>query len=104
MNHIRKKKKRKDYLLEEALEEIRKEIYKYSPDVLIEFMKLFPCEKEKYKFPIGFDDSNKIIVKGASAGSIFFYHPYHYTKYLTCSSVEDFWIQWSRFKKLRIFL
>lgn len=103
MNYIKKKlkkKKRKDYLLEEALEEIRKEIYKYPPHILIEFIKLFPCEEIKYKFPIGFDNSKIIIKTVYPTGK----NNSLYLLYVTCSSIENFWTRWSRFKKLGVFL
>lgn len=99
-------------------DEIKQEIEKHSHELLVEFMKLFPCERKNFFLPIPkkiFKSSSTIIVKGRQVGTTNWHswqniYPWVFElsnnkkKYVICADAEDFWYRWNRFKKLRLFL
>lgn len=100
-----KKKKKRDYQIEEWFKDITKEIAKHSQEEMLEFDRLLPCKKEKkFKLNIG-PDNDLVIIKSRSVG--WTYKPFCSrvvpNKYIYCNSTEDFWYRWSRFRKLRAF-
>lgn len=120
MKYIKQKKIKKDCYEESLLAQIKNELREYPIDFIVEFIKIYPDKDEKYKIPIRAND--KIIIKGRSVGATtyinskepffewngcgtilpkFLHLP---IKYLSFSSIEDFWQRWNRFKKLKIFL
>ena len=106
------KKKKKDYVFDEYIEEIRTEINKYNEDFINNFVKLYG------------DDLPIIIIKSRSIGMTTlgaaasgyapltgrcsmlmfpsFWKIFHNIK--TVEDVQCFWIKWNKFCKLKAFV
>lgn len=104
-----KKKKKRDYLVEEWFKNITEEIKKYPQELLLEFDRLLPCKQEK-RFKLWVvRDGDLIIIKSRSRSLGYTLMPSNYKsfihpdKYIYCYSADDFWSRWNRFKKLKAF-
>jgi hypothetical protein len=115
MKYIRQKlgpkKKKRQYIIEEMFKEAKKEIDKHPLELCEKFTELFPCSSPKFRIPHKTKQrlsNTSLIVKPRSVGmttySNYWYPFEEITVYVRCSSVEDFWGRWNRFKKLIAFL
>ncbi len=126
------KKRKKDYLINEWFENIKKELNNHSYDEIVKFTDLFPCKDEYFYISrsgniittkndfhqvvinkarsVGittpyFEEAKKFFANWNGCGTI----PNKYLnlppeRYVTCSSTQDFWKRWNRFKKIRVYL
>lgn len=79
-------------------DEIKQEIENHPYELWIKFMEIFPCNRKKYFLKI--PNIKKIeMLEGEQIEFIMIS-----SKYIICSSTNDFWNRWNRFKKLRLFL
>jgi hypothetical protein len=102
-----KKKKKKDYLIEDWFKNITKEIAKHSQKEMLKFDRLLPCKKEKrFKLSIGLDN-DFIIIKPKYLDWTSYCNSLSQNmlpnKYIYCYSTDDFWYRWKRYKKLKAF-
>lgn len=72
-----------------TIEEIKKELSKYSRKVLEHFEETFPCENYKFEEVEIFQPNELEYIDGV---------------FLTYESAEDLWKRWNKYLKLRIFL
>lgn len=102
------KKKKRQYIIEEMFKEAKQEIDKHPLELCEKFTELFPCSFPKFRIPHKIKQRLPIVVKPRSVGMTTFsnyWYPFEeITIYVKCSSVEDFWGRWNRFKKLIAFL
>ncbi len=79
---------------------IEDEIRKYPLEYAKEFADTFPCENPTLCFRYYYISGNFYVIKSAYVKNI----NSNYFQSALCSSTEDFWNKWNRFKKLKVFI